>query len=44
MGPLHLQHHEGVRAKWLAEKAGNRYHHPYDVGTYSNLTTVSVLI
>jgi len=34
-----IEHHEGVRAKWLAEKAGNRYHHPYDVGTYSNLTT-----
>jgi hypothetical protein len=35
------QYHEGVRAKWLAEKAGHRYRHPYDVGIYTNLVTVS---
>lgn len=35
------QYHEGVRAKWLAEKAGHRYRHPYDVGVFTNLVTVS---
>jgi hypothetical protein len=34
------QYHEGVRAMWLAEKGGNVYAHPYDLGAYENLTTV----
>lgn len=34
------QYHEGVRAMWLAEKGGNIYKHPYDIGAYENLTTV----
>lgn len=38
------QYHEGVRAKWLAEKAGHRYRHPYNVGVYTNLVTVSYSI
>uniref|UniRef100_A0A0E0CA74 S-acyltransferase n=1 Tax=Oryza meridionalis TaxID=40149 RepID=A0A0E0CA74_9ORYZ len=33
-------YHEGVRAMWLAEKAGNLYHHPYDLGVYENLVSV----
>ncbi|KAG6771567.1 hypothetical protein POTOM_022939 [Populus tomentosa] len=35
-----IEYHEGVRAMWLAEKGGHVYKHPYDVGTYENLTTV----
>lgn len=35
-----LQYHEGVRAMWLAEKAGNIYRHPYDLGIYENLVSV----
>lgn len=35
-----IEYHEGVRAMWLAEKGGNVYKHPYDVGAYDNLTTV----
>lgn len=34
-----IEYHEGVRAKWLAEKAGHRYRHPYDVGVFTNLVT-----
>ncbi|XP_077232775.1 putative protein S-acyltransferase 16 isoform X2 [Tasmannia lanceolata] len=33
-------YHEGVRAMWLAEKVGNIYHHPYDLGVYENLVSV----
>ncbi|XP_022743642.1 probable protein S-acyltransferase 16 [Durio zibethinus] len=35
-----IEYHEGVRAMWLAEKGGNVYEHPYDLGAYENLTTV----
>lgn len=35
-----IEYHEGVRAMWLAEKGGNVYMHPYDLGTFENLTTV----
>ncbi|XP_065617212.1 probable protein S-acyltransferase 16 isoform X2 [Quercus suber] len=35
-----IEYHEGVRAMWLAEKGGNVYTHPYDLGAYENLTTV----
>lgn len=34
-----IEYHEGVRAKWLAEKAGQDYRHPYDVGIFTNLVT-----
>ena len=34
------QYHEGVRAMWLAEKGGQVYKHPYDIGAYENLTLV----
>uniref|UniRef100_A0A0E0CA77 S-acyltransferase n=1 Tax=Oryza meridionalis TaxID=40149 RepID=A0A0E0CA77_9ORYZ len=37
---LYSLYHEGVRAMWLAEKAGNLYHHPYDLGVYENLVSV----
>ncbi|XP_021888387.1 probable protein S-acyltransferase 16 [Carica papaya] len=35
-----IEYHEGVRAMWLAEKGGQVYKHPYDIGAYENLTTV----
>ncbi|XP_050238112.1 probable protein S-acyltransferase 16 [Mercurialis annua] len=35
-----IEYHEGVRAMWLAEKGGDVYKHPYDIGAYENLTTV----
>ncbi|RWW46249.1 hypothetical protein BHE74_00047831, partial [Ensete ventricosum] len=35
-----LQYHEGVKAMWLAEKVGNVYRHPYDLGIYENLKWV----
>ncbi|XP_022747746.1 probable protein S-acyltransferase 16 isoform X2 [Durio zibethinus] len=35
-----IEYHEGVRAMWLAEKGGNVYNHPYDLGAYENLTMV----
>ncbi|KAM5560161.1 putative protein S-acyltransferase 16 [Rosa sericea] len=35
-----VYYHEGVRAMWLAEKGGQIYSHPYDLGTYQNLSTV----
>jgi hypothetical protein len=38
MGLENLQYHEGVRARWLAEKAGQHYRHPYDVGVFTNLS------
>jgi palmitoyltransferase len=38
-----LQYHEGVRAMWLAEKAGNLYHHPYDLGFYHNTVSVRTI-
>lgn len=38
-----LQYHEGVRAMWLAEKAGNIYHHPYNLGVYENLISVRTI-
>jgi hypothetical protein len=38
-----LQYHEGVRAMWLAEKGGDLYHHPYDLGVYENLISVRAI-
>ncbi|XP_022971502.1 probable protein S-acyltransferase 16 [Cucurbita maxima] len=35
-----IEYHEGVRAMWLAEKGGNVYSHPYDLGAFENLTTI----
>ncbi|KAK1297893.1 putative S-acyltransferase [Acorus calamus] len=35
-----IEYHEGVRAMWLAEKVGNVYQHPYDLGIYENLVSV----
>lgn len=39
-----FQYHEGVRAMWLAEKGGNVYSHPYDLGAFENLTTVCTTV
>ncbi|KAG6437160.1 hypothetical protein SASPL_102071 [Salvia splendens] len=36
-------YNRGVRAMWLAEKGGQIYSHPYDIGTFENLTAVSAL-
>lgn len=38
-----MQYHEGVRAMWLAEKGGDLYHHPYDLGVYENLISVRTI-
>ncbi|KMT11075.1 hypothetical protein BVRB_5g111630 isoform A [Beta vulgaris subsp. vulgaris] len=35
-----IEYYEGVRAMWLAEKGGEVYRHPYDLGAYDNLTLV----
>ncbi|CAK9179448.1 unnamed protein product [Ilex paraguariensis] len=35
-----IEYHEGVRAMWLAEKGGDVYSHPYDLGAYENLISV----
>ncbi|XP_073310997.1 probable protein S-acyltransferase 16 [Primulina huaijiensis] len=35
-----IEYHEGVRAMWLAEKGGEIYLHPYDIGVYENLTMI----
>ncbi|KAK9291274.1 hypothetical protein L1049_009462 [Liquidambar formosana] len=39
-----IEYHEGVRALWLAEKGGDVYRHPYDLGAYENLTSVRTLL
>ncbi|KAF8402941.1 hypothetical protein HHK36_011034 [Tetracentron sinense] len=39
-----IEYHEGVRAMWLAEKVGNVYQHPYDLGPYENLTMLQACI
>lgn len=35
-----IEYYEGVRAMWLAEKGGEVYRHPYDLGAFDNLTSV----
>ncbi|KAI5682439.1 hypothetical protein M9H77_03667 [Catharanthus roseus] len=35
-----IEYHEGVRAMWLAEKGGEVYSHPYNLGAYDNLISV----
>ncbi|WOL18673.1 putative protein S-acyltransferase 16 [Canna indica] len=35
-----IEYHDGVRAMCLAEKVGNVYRHPYDLGIYENLVSV----
>ncbi|KAF9594739.1 hypothetical protein IFM89_034722 [Coptis chinensis] len=35
-----IEYHEGVRAKWLARKSGQSYHHPFDLGVYKNLIMI----
>ncbi|GAB2226864.1 hypothetical protein Droror1_Dr00008659 [Drosera rotundifolia] len=35
-----IEYYEGVRALWLAEKGGEVYLHPYDLGPFENLTAV----
>lgn len=35
-----IEYHEGVRARWLAGKAGQTYRHLYDIGYYTNAITV----
>ncbi|KAK8959563.1 hypothetical protein KSP40_PGU014792 [Platanthera guangdongensis] len=39
-----IEHYEGVRAMWLAKKAGSAYQHPYDLGTYENLILLPNLL
>ncbi|CAO2827051.1 unnamed protein product [Amaranthus hypochondriacus] len=35
-----IEYYEGVRAMWLAEKGGEVYRHPYDLGAFENLSSV----
>lgn len=35
-----IEYYEGVKAMWLAEKGGEVYRHPYDLGAFENLTLV----
>ncbi|KAL9675398.1 hypothetical protein QQ045_003600 [Rhodiola kirilowii] len=35
-----IEYHEGVRALWLAEKGGEVYKHPYDLGADENLALI----
>ncbi|KAK9714184.1 hypothetical protein RND81_06G077700 [Saponaria officinalis] len=35
-----IEYYEGVRAMWLAQKGGEVYRHPYDLGPFDNLTSV----
>ncbi|KAL8152719.1 hypothetical protein V2J09_010479 [Rumex salicifolius] len=35
-----IEYYEGVRAMWLAEKGGELYTHPYDLGAFENLMSV----
>ncbi|XP_047316463.1 probable protein S-acyltransferase 16 [Impatiens glandulifera] len=35
-----IEYHEAVRAMWLAEKRGDVYSHPYDLGSFENLKSV----
>ncbi|KAK3034266.1 hypothetical protein RJ639_032201, partial [Escallonia herrerae] len=35
-----IEYYEGVRAMWLAEKGGDVYSNPYDLGAYENLIAV----
>lgn len=35
-----IEYYEGVRAKWLAKKAGEAYRHPYDLGIVNNLLVI----
>uniref|UniRef100_A0A7N0U592 S-acyltransferase n=1 Tax=Kalanchoe fedtschenkoi TaxID=63787 RepID=A0A7N0U592_KALFE len=35
-----IEYHEGVRALWLAEKGGEVYKHPYDLGAEENLALI----
>ncbi|CAA0836385.1 Probable protein S-acyltransferase 16 [Striga hermonthica] len=35
-----IEYHEGVRAMWLAEKGGQLYSHPYDLGPFENLIDI----
>ncbi|CAI0427222.1 unnamed protein product [Linum tenue] len=35
-----IEYHEGVRAMWLAEKGGDLYKHPYNIGGFENLTAI----
>ncbi|KAK3016408.1 hypothetical protein RJ639_007055, partial [Escallonia herrerae] len=35
-----IEYYEGVRAMWLAEKRGDVYSNPYDLGAYENLIAV----
>lgn len=35
-----IEYRGAVRAMWLARKSGQKYHHPYDLGAYKNLTSI----
>ncbi|OIW01684.1 hypothetical protein TanjilG_01191 [Lupinus angustifolius] len=35
-----IEYYEGKRAKWLAAKSGKSYRHPFNVGAYTNITSI----
>lgn len=35
-----IEYYEGKRAAWLARKSGLKYHHPFDVGPYRNISLI----
>ncbi|KAF6151268.1 hypothetical protein GIB67_002967 [Kingdonia uniflora] len=37
-----LYYKEGKRAKWLAKKSGQNYRHPFDLGVYKNIISVTL--
>ncbi|MQM17969.1 hypothetical protein Taro_050951 [Colocasia esculenta] len=39
-----IEYREGVRAMWLAQKSGQRYHHLFDLGMLKNLTAVNFAV
>jgi palmitoyltransferase len=38
-----IEYHEGVRSMLLSENGGEVYSHPYDLGVYDNLISVSCI-
>ncbi|KAF6161623.1 hypothetical protein GIB67_002919 [Kingdonia uniflora] len=37
-----IEYKEGKRAKWLAKKSGQNYRHPFDLGVYKNIISVTL--
>ncbi|KAF1860370.1 hypothetical protein Lal_00037709 [Lupinus albus] len=35
-----IEYYEAKRAKWLAAKSGKSYRHPFNIGVYTNITSI----